>query len=387
MSRNYVVGNDRVLVHTDSPLLEGWEPCTSVRQLQAFAGKIPDSIIAGMKWKGSKFPAELMKKVLGTVHEFKYMETAFSLYYRLRDHSWKINIPKQAGSPSHVHYEDAGNELGDEYYYIGSIHTHPEIAAFWSGTDLSDQQKQHGIHIVLSLHGGLVESYKLSIFTPTGVYDKDFTDIFEDVDFQTVHAPESAWVEKIKKQELRVQESALPNVRDYTPAPEWKPTGRFMFDGRGYQQCNTWADFEEDFKTTFSKDKHKIPAEVEFKKNGKEVFPKGVRQTLSSIKSGIQRLLDRGYDELLTNTVADALGIDSRLLGILSTKTGQSNDEAAMHAGLAAFFDTLDEWVVDDLDAVGASEVLDSVNNLGWQPTEDHLDDLGIVTEDDGSEQ
>lgn len=385
MSRNYVVGNDRVLVHTDSPLLEGWEPCTSVRQLQAFAGKIPDSIIAGMKWKGSKFPAELMKKVLGTVHEFKYMETAFSLYYRLRDNSWKINIPKQAGSPSHVHYEDAGNELGDEYYYIGSIHTHPEIAAFWSGTDLSDQQKQHGIHIVFSLHDGLVESYKLSIFTPTGVYDKDFMDIFEDVDFQTVHAPEPEWVEKIKKQELRAQESGFTNVRCYTPAPEWKPTGRFMFDGRGYQQCNTWADFEEDFEKEFTKDKKKIP-EVEFKKD-KEVLPKGVKQTLSSIKSGIQRLLDRGYDELLTNTVADALGIDSRLLGILSTKTSQIKEEEDMHAGLAAFFDTLDEWVVDDLDAVGSSEVLDSVNSLGWQPTEEHLYDLGIETEDDGSEQ
>lgn len=384
MSRNYVVGNDRVLVHTDSPLLEGWEPCTSVKQLQAFAGKVPDSIIAGMRWKGSKFPADLMKQVLGTIHEFKDMETAYSLYYRILDHTWKINVPKQAGGSQHVHYEDAATEIEGEYYYIGSIHTHPEISAFWSGTDLTDQQKHHGIHIVFSLHDGLVEDYKLSIFTPTGVYDKKFEDIFEPVDFHTVYPSVDAWVEKIKKQELRVVESTFVNVRDYErPAfQDYRPSGRFLVDGAG--TCRrTWADFEDDFEKEFTKDKKNIP-EIEFKKD-KEVLPKGVKQTLNNIKCGIHRLLDRGYDELLTKTIGDALGIDPRLIGIMSTKTCQIKEEEDMHAGLAAFFDTLDEWVTDDIEAVGSSEVLDSVNSLGWQLTKDHMDELGIETEDDGS--
>ena len=199
--KDYVVGTDVVLAKLDSPNLEGWITVNSIKELKTYAKKPVDRAqYPTPVWKGSKFPAALMKQVLGTIHEFPRMETAYSLYYNIRTKEWAVKCPEQNGSGASVSYEDDGSGMPDGYSIIGSIHTHPEMSAFWSGTDLNDQTKKHGIHFVFGLRDGLVSTSLCTVFTPTEQFNQDIREVVEDFDWAQVYEPVAEWVETIKKQ-------------------------------------------------------------------------------------------------------------------------------------------------------------------------------------------
>lgn len=97
-------------------------------------------------------------------------------------------------------FEDDGTGMPAGYTLMGSIHTHPEMGAFWSGTDLNDQQFKAGLHIVFGLHNGLVTQNKCTVFMPNAQQDQDLWDVVEEVDFTQEYDPVPEWVEVIKKQ-------------------------------------------------------------------------------------------------------------------------------------------------------------------------------------------
>ena len=202
--KNYVVGTDKVLAKLDTPCLEGWITVDNIKELQTYSEKeinrdnYPEPV-----WKGSKFPAALMQQVLGTIHEFPHMETAYSLYYNVTTGEWAVKCPDQNGSGASVSYEDDGSGMPEGFSIIGSIHTHPEMSAFWSGTDLNDQKKKHGIHFVFGLHDGLVRYSLVTVFTPTEQFNQDIHNVVEDFDWAQVYEPVADWVETIKKQAYR----------------------------------------------------------------------------------------------------------------------------------------------------------------------------------------
>jgi len=227
--KNYVVGTNKVLAKVDSPVLEGWITVGSVKELQTYTDKEIDSEkYPGPVWKGSKFPADLMKQVIGTIHEFPKMETAYSLYYNITTGQWAVKCPEQNGAGASVSYKDDGDGMPEGFSIIGSIHTHPEMGAFWSGTDLNDQQKKHGIHFVFGLHDGMVRYSKVTVFTPTEQFDQDIHNVVEDFDWAQVYPAVPEWVETIKKQSYR---------RVYTyPTYAYKPkkTKYNTYAGYGY---------------------------------------------------------------------------------------------------------------------------------------------------------
>ena len=202
--KNYVVGTDKVLAKLDTPCLEGWITVDNIKELQTYSEKeinredYPEPV-----WKGTKFPAALMQQVLGTLHEFPHMETAYSLYYNVTTGEWAVKCPDQNGSGASVSYEDDGSGMPAGFSIIGSIHTHPEMSAFWSGTDLNDQKKKHGIHFVFGLHDGLVRYSLVTVFTPTEQFNQNIHDVVEDFDWAQVYPPVAEWVETIKKQAYR----------------------------------------------------------------------------------------------------------------------------------------------------------------------------------------
>lgn len=202
--KNYVVGADKVLAKLDSPVLTGWITVDSIKELQTYTDKeinreqYPEPV-----WTGTKFPAALMQQVLGTIHEFPHMETAYSLYYNVTTGEWAVKCPDQNGSGASVSYEDDGSGMPAGFSIIGSIHTHPEMSAFWSGTDLNDQKKKHGIHFVFGLHQGLVRYSLVTVFTPHEQFNQDIHDVVEDFDWAQVYPAVDEWVETIKKQAYR----------------------------------------------------------------------------------------------------------------------------------------------------------------------------------------
>ena len=201
MSKDYVVGNDGVRVRLESPCLEGWIKPKNLADLQTYASKELDTEkFHGPRWIGAKMQADLLKQVLGTIHEFPKMETAYSLYYSTEEKKWAVKVPEQNGSGASVSFYDDGKDMPEGYALLGSIHTHPEMGAFWSGTDLNDQQFKHGLHIVFGLKDGLVDQVKCTVFFPSQQEDQDIKDVLEEVDFSQVYAPVQEWVETIQRQ-------------------------------------------------------------------------------------------------------------------------------------------------------------------------------------------
>lgn len=201
--RSYLIGSDRCLVYTKSPMLVGWEECTDLDVIKAFAPKCDPKYKPGLTWIGSKMPSELFKKVLGTIAQFPRMETAFSIYYKISDKSWHIKVPAQYGHGASVRFEDNGDGVPAGYALIGSIHTHPEMGAFWSGTDMNDQSRKYGLHMVFGLRSGKVDQHKCTIFTPTAKYDQQLWDVVEETDLKADYEAPKEWVEKINAQEYK----------------------------------------------------------------------------------------------------------------------------------------------------------------------------------------
>lgn len=204
MSKDYVVGNDGVRVRLISECLDGWVKPKNLEDLQTYASKELDTDkFHGPRWIGATMQADLLKQVLGTIHEFPKMETAYSLYYSTEEKKWAVKVPEQNGSGASVSFYDDGKDMPEGYALLGSIHTHPEMGAFWSGTDLNDQQFKHGLHIVFGLRNGLVSQIKCTVFFPSQQEDQDIKDVLEDVDFTQVYEPVPEWVETIKRQSYR----------------------------------------------------------------------------------------------------------------------------------------------------------------------------------------
>ena len=199
--RQFVIAQDGVRVRLESPCLEGWVAPKNLEELQTYATKALDKErFPGPKWIGAKLPAELMKKVLGTLRQFPHTETAYTLYYNATEGKWDVKCPEQSGQGASVSFEDDGTGMPVGYTLMGSIHTHPEMGAFWSGTDLHDQQFKAGLHIVFGLHDGLVTQHKCTVFMPNAQEDQNIWDVLEEVDFSQAYDPVPEWVETIKKQ-------------------------------------------------------------------------------------------------------------------------------------------------------------------------------------------
>ena len=199
--RSFVIAQDGVRVRLESPCLEGWVAPKNLEELQTYATKALDKDrFPGPKWVGAKMPADLMKKVLGTLRQFPHTETAYTLYYNATEGKWDVKCPEQSGQGASVSFEDDGMGMPAGYTLMGSIHTHPEMGAFWSGTDLNDQKFKAGLHIVFGLHNGLVSQHKCTVFMPNAQEDQDIWDVLEEVDFNQEYDPVPEWVETIKKQ-------------------------------------------------------------------------------------------------------------------------------------------------------------------------------------------
>lgn len=201
--RSYIISPDRCLIHTSSPLIEGWEVCKDLKTLMAFTRNSPSDQKEEIKWCGPKIPKSIWENLFGTMAKFPNMEVHFNIYIRLKTGEYAIKCPKQYGSGASVHSVDNLDCMPEGYTMIGTIHTHPNMSAFWSGTDMNDQKDKYGIHFVFGLTNGKPTSYKCSVFTPRSHFDQDWDTVCEPIDFAGDYEPVYEWVEEIKKQELK----------------------------------------------------------------------------------------------------------------------------------------------------------------------------------------
>jgi len=133
----YIVGKDGFYLKKRTPLYE----CT------VKVPELPDYPEVGesVQWTASKLPWSLIESTLDFFRAvyMKYQGEAIVLVTH-DNGTWDISVPRQTVEPAHLKYRRV-----DKVTPVGTIHSHCNMGAFFSGTDDSDVVNFDGLHIVL----------------------------------------------------------------------------------------------------------------------------------------------------------------------------------------------------------------------------------------------
>jgi hypothetical protein len=131
---------------------------------------------------------------------------------------WGILVPDQTNTASHCKYDpDSIAALKEDHVIIvGSVHSHPEMAAYASGTDHEDQADFDGLHITYgwqkSVGSGMTQ-YHAELQMGGSNYVVSIDDVFESFNLEKDPDPEVVeWTSKVKK-------TQAPALGAYNSAP------------------------------------------------------------------------------------------------------------------------------------------------------------------------
>lgn len=226
-------------IYIDSPNAKGWHQCEPE---EFFANQRPyDTELDKdlLKWTGAKVGKDLLLQVAALANCFPRMEIMVCLYYSSTEQKWLANVPKQKGSGAHVKYDDEDFDPPKGYEFLGTIHTHPEMSAFWSCVDRNDQNRKNGLHFVLGLRNGRINEVLCSLFYNGKQYDQPDAYELPAADDPLPEVNED-WKSKVTMQEL--QEPKLNIVKDTTSLlePDWYPSyssADFMYGSDSISPC------------------------------------------------------------------------------------------------------------------------------------------------------
>ena len=118
---------------------------------------------------------------------------------------WGILVPDQTNTAVHCNYDpdSIAQVKPDDVMIVGSVHSHPGMSAYASGTDHADQADFDGIHITFgwqkSVNNGATQYYA-ELQMAGKAYKLDIEDVFEDYTIDKAPDPEVvAWTDKVKK--------------------------------------------------------------------------------------------------------------------------------------------------------------------------------------------
>lgn len=226
-------------IYIDSPNAKGWHQCEPE---EFFANQRPYDTELNkdlLKWTGAKVGKDLLLQVAALANCFPRMEIMVCLYYSSTEQKWLANVPKQKGSGAHVKYDDENFDPPKGYEFLGTIHTHPEMSAFWSCVDRNDQNRKNGLHLVLGLRNGKINEVLCSLFYNGKQYDQPDAYELPAADDPLPEVNED-WKSKVTMQEL--QEPKLNIVKDTTALlePDWYPSyssADFMYGSDSISPC------------------------------------------------------------------------------------------------------------------------------------------------------
>ena len=216
-----------VFIKVNGPSVAGWHKCKFQELLgnqdESYGGQLDNDLL---KWIGAPLPKDKMADVLALVKQFPHTEVHVCLYYNMKERDWLFHVPKQKGSPAAVHYDDEDYTPPAGYYFTGTIHTHPNLGAFWSGTDKADQEKKTGLHVVLGLREGVLEDYLVCLAYNGARYEQNKS-IVEMPDLDNLPEPRKDWLEMVKEdfnpvREVEAGEGCKTADYKYHPSYNWR---------------------------------------------------------------------------------------------------------------------------------------------------------------------
>lgn len=168
------------------------------------------------------------------------MEIMVCLYYSSTEQKWLANVPKQKGSGAHVKYDDEDFDPPKGYEFLGTIHTHPEMSAFWSCVDRNDQNRKNGLHLVLGLRNGKINEVLCSLFYNGKQYDQPDAYELPAADDPLPEVNED-WKAKVTMQELAEPKLNIIKDTDAFLEPRWLPDAdgryKFSYDSDSISPC------------------------------------------------------------------------------------------------------------------------------------------------------
>ena len=118
---------------------------------------------------------------------------------------WGVLVPEQTNTAAHCKYDadSIASIKPDNVMIVGSVHSHPEMAAYASGTDHDDQVDFDGVHITYgwqkSVNNGETQYYA-ELQMSGKSYKLDIEDVLETVTIDKDPDPEVVeWSTKVKK--------------------------------------------------------------------------------------------------------------------------------------------------------------------------------------------
>ena len=149
---------------------------------------------------------------------------------------WGVLVPEQTNTAVHCKYDadSVASLKPDHVMIVGSVHSHPEMSAYASGTDHADQADFDGIHITYgwqkTVNNGATQ-YHAEMQLAGTAYKLDIEDVFEFIPQLKDPDPEVVeWSEKVKKalppyQHTGVTQTTTPTnqapLPGYTQATEY----------------------------------------------------------------------------------------------------------------------------------------------------------------------
>ncbi len=118
---------------------------------------------------------------------------------------WGVLIPKQENTAVNCKYDPSSvvaNISNETTSIVGTIHSHPEMSAYASGTDHADQSEEDGIHITFGWKKGGPTEYHIEL----AIDKRNWTLTPEQVFAQAPSLPPQAeveeWVKKVEKKAI-----------------------------------------------------------------------------------------------------------------------------------------------------------------------------------------
>ena len=139
-----------------------------------------------------KIPAVLFNRILGfleAVNEERKTEAAILLMFE--NGAWDAVVPDQEATSTSVNYK-----IPDGLRPAGSVHSHPGMSAFFSGTDEADEAGFDGIHIVAADKGFLKPDLSVVAVVSGRRIELDAEDVIEGFGEGTDFPAE--WLDRVK---------------------------------------------------------------------------------------------------------------------------------------------------------------------------------------------
>lgn len=198
--QRYLLGTNKAYVILNSPLVSGVLEAKDIEMLKAFVDDPVMELPTGLAWTAPKIPGQILSEILGIIKAFPNNEVQVYLLYNFTRKEWKSYLPKQAGTPSFVTSQDDRDDM-DGFALVGMVHSHPNMRAFWSSTDMRTNKEMGGIHMVFGTQNGEAVQHMCTFFGPGFYHDIEIdsvVDFPEDLDafLKNIKAPED-WIRQL----------------------------------------------------------------------------------------------------------------------------------------------------------------------------------------------